>query len=97
MVKRGGEEEILFGGGLRLLGERGRRVADLLAGLLPIAHGGQVVAHELLYERPRLGKLLLSRHRQEGEAEEEGEEGEEGFHFRSWSSELESGIDIFFY
>ena len=45
--------------------------------------------HELLNERPRLVKLLLGRHRLEGEAEEEGEEGEEEFHFRSWSSELE--------
>ena len=84
MVERGGEEEVFFGGGLRLARERGRRVADLLAGLLPVAHGGQVVAHELLYERPRLGELLLGRHRQEGEAEEEGEEGEEEFHFRNW-------------
>ena len=66
-----------------------RSVPHLLAGFLPITHGGQVVAHELLYERPRLGEFLLGRHRQEGEAEEEGEEGEEEFHFRSWSSELE--------
>ena len=69
------------GEGLRPVFEDGRRVADLLAGLLPVAHGGQVVAHELLYERPRLGELLLGRHRGEGEAEEEGEEGEEEFHW----------------
>ena len=62
MVERGCEEEVFLGGGLRLLGECSRHVADLLAGLLPVTHGGQVVAHKLLYERPRLGELVLGRH-----------------------------------
>ena len=84
VVERAGEEDVLLGRGLRGLRERDRRVPHLLAGFLSAAQGVQVVTHKLLYERPRLGELLLGRHRQEGEAEEEGEEGDEEFHFRNW-------------
>ena len=84
LVVRAGEEDVLLGRGLRCLSERDRRVPHLLAGFLSAAQGVQVVTHKLLYERPRLGELLLGRHRQEGEAEEEGEEGDEEFHFRNW-------------